>query len=81
MADTSFVFDHSKHSKKASVKFASETKITRVLLVCVYNQSSSLITHDILYNVFSAHGKINRVLLPLFPHKQIILTPFLDSHL
>jgi len=61
MADTNLVFDPSKAGKRASVKALSETKITRVLLVCVYNQSTSIITHDILYNAFSAYGKINRV--------------------
>ena len=61
MADTNLVFDSSKANKRASVKALSETKVTRVLLVCVYNQSSSIITHDILYNAFSAYGKINRV--------------------
>lgn len=36
-------------------------KPTPVLLVCIYNKNSTLITHDILYKAFSEYGEIYKV--------------------
>lgn len=49
---------------RATTKALTDTKITPVILVCIYNKNSTLITHDLLYNVFSAYGKILKVPLP-----------------
>lgn len=49
---------------RATTKAFTEAKTTPVILVCIYNKNSTLITHDLLYNVFSAYGKIVKVPFP-----------------
>lgn len=34
-----------------------------VLLVCIYNQFGNIITHDYLYQLFSPHGTIIKILI------------------
>jgi hypothetical protein len=34
-----------------------------VLLVCIYNQFGNIITHDYLYQLFSPHGAITKILI------------------
>lgn len=41
----------------------STTPLTNVLLVCVYNKSGSIITHDMLYEIFSPYGLVQRILI------------------
>ena len=42
---------------------ASSGPYTSVLLVCVYNRCSNIITHDMLYEIFSHHGEVMRILI------------------
>ena len=41
------------------------TSPMRVLLVCVYNISGRIISHDIFYRLFSSYGKVQKVVLTL----------------
>ena len=41
----------------------STIPLTNVLLVCVYNKSGSIITHDLLYQIFSPYGLVQRILI------------------
>ena len=38
-------------------------KTTKVLLVCVFNKNSTIITHDIFYNIFSNYGEVQKVVI------------------
>ena len=40
---------------------AANDRPTAVLLVCIYNKNSTLITHDIIYKAFSEYGEILKV--------------------
>ena len=62
-----------------TTKALTEVKHTPVILVCIYNKNSTLITHELLHTVFSTYGKILRVtFFPLLP--PLISLP-IDSHL
>ena len=63
--DPSGDFEVSSFVNRGSTKALTEAKATPVILVCIYNKNNTLITHDLLYNVFSACGIILRV-CPLF---------------
>lgn len=43
------------------IKPTSQSKRTKVLLVCVFNQNSTLLSHDVFYNQFSKYGTIEKV--------------------
>ncbi len=61
------------HFTRPTTKALTDPKITPVILVCIYNKNSTLISHDLLYNVFSVYGKILRV-FPLY-HIQLLISP------
>jgi len=42
--------------------FSDNDKPTPVLLVCIYNKNSTLITHDIIYKAFSHYGEIYKAI-------------------
>ena len=42
---------------------ASTGPYTKVLLVCVYNKCSNIITHDMLYEIFAPYGTVQRILI------------------
>ena len=46
-----------------SHKANTQDSIKRVLLVCVYNKSGTLITHDIFYRLFSNYGVVQKILI------------------
>ena len=48
-------------NSKFLIKATSQPKRTKVLLVCVFNKNSSLLTHDIFYNPFSRFGIVEKV--------------------
>lgn len=48
-------------NSKFQIKPTTQPKRTKVLLVCVFNKNSSLITHDIFYNSFSKYGTVEKV--------------------
>ena len=52
-------FYFSRTSQKAN----TNEHTTRVLLVCVYNKSGNLITHDVFYRLFSKFGEVRKVLI------------------
>ena len=64
MDPTSGIENAQSFGGRAPTKALTEAKTTPVILVCIYNKNSTLITHDLLYNVFSAYGKILKVPLP-----------------
>ena len=47
------------------IKSNTNNKLTKVLLICVFNISNNLITHDIIYRHFSNYGLVNKVNIPL----------------
>ena len=47
--------------RRSSLRALTETKVTPVILVCIYNQGSQPVTHDVVYDAFRPYGKINRV--------------------
>jgi len=51
----------SKFFKRSSTKSFTDVKTTPVILVCIYNKNSEIITHNLLHTVFSTYGKILRV--------------------
>lgn len=61
--DSSAEIEVSSHFSRGSTKSLTEARVTPVILVCIYNKNNTLITHDQLYNVFSACGKILRILI------------------
>lgn len=56
-------FEVGNYFNRGSTKSLTEAKTTPVVLVCIYNKNNTPITHDLLYNVFSACGKILRILI------------------
>lgn len=38
-------------------------KPTKVLLVCIYNISGNIVTHDIYYKLFSNFGEVKKILI------------------
>lgn len=48
-------------NSKFQIKPTTQSKRTKVLLVCVFNKNSSLLTHDIFYNSFSRFGIVEKV--------------------
>ena len=59
--DSSTDFEVSSFFNRANTKALTEARTTPVILVCIYNKNSTLITHEILHNVFSLYGTILRV--------------------
>lgn len=43
------------------IKATTQAKRTKVLLVCVFNKNSAILTHDIFYNPFSKYGTVEKV--------------------
>lgn len=61
MANTMLAMNPQVGGRRSSLRSMTEAKVTPVILVCVYNQNSTLITHDLLRDVFSTYGKVLRV--------------------
>ena len=53
--------EFNKFFKRTTTKAFTEARATPVILVCIYNHNNTLITHDLLYNIFSQYGKVLRV--------------------
>lgn len=47
--------------QRGTTKALTEVRPTPVVLVCIYNHNNTLITHDMLYNIFSQYGKVMKV--------------------
>ena len=67
MSHTKVAIDPNSTGKRrrSSLRALTETKLTPVILVCIYNQGSQPVTHDVVYDTFRPYGKINRVNSPL----------------
>lgn len=65
--------DHQNFSPKHRflLENSGNDKPTPVLLVCIFNKNSTLITHDILYKAFSDYGDIHKA--HLFPVNSLTL--------
>lgn len=60
--------DFNRYFKRTNTRAQTEirstpVKATPVILICIYNHNNTLITHDLIYNIFSKYGKILRVLI------------------
>lgn len=53
-------------NQKYFLDSSSDDQPTAVLLICIYNKYSTLITHDIIYKAFSEYGEIFKVCFPFF---------------
>ena len=60
--------DHQNFSPKQRLLLenSGNDKPTPVLLVCIFNKNSTLITHDIIYKAFSDYGDIHKALFYSF---------------
>ena len=56
-------FNFSSPNNRFLIDHSANDKPTPVLLVCIYNRNSTLITHDIIYKAFSDYGEILKVFL------------------
>lgn len=54
-------YEVSRFFNRTGTKALTEARDTPVILVCIYNKNSTLITHELLHTVFSTYGKILRV--------------------
>jgi hypothetical protein len=50
-------------SLKFKLSYTDIPKTTKVLLVCIFNKNSTIITHDILYRLFNEHGEVIKILI------------------
>jgi len=55
--------EFNKFFKRTTTKAFTEARATPVILVCIYNHNNTLITHDLLYNIFSQYGKVQKILI------------------
>ena len=53
--------DATRFTKRSNIRSFTEARETPVILVCIYNKNGTIITHDLLYTLFSQYGKILRV--------------------